>query len=310
MAARSSSRKVVYAALVGNLLVAITKFGAAAWTGSSAMLSEGIHSVVDTSNEVLLLYGFHRASRPPDRGHPLGYGRELYFWSFIVAVLIFTLGAGFSMYEGILHVLHASPIQDPWVSYLVLGLSFAFEFGSWWVAATEFRARKGPLGYFEAIRRSKDPPGFLVLAEDTAALIGLLIALAGTAASQWFELPFLDGVASIGIGVLLAATAVVLAREIKDLLIGEPAHSRITESILALARSEPGVERASGLVTVHLAPHQVVAALDVEFDDRLTAPEIESVVLRLEQHIKDVHPEVIALFIKPKTVSRPGEDRS
>src|SRR6266851_10067087 len=208
MARRRSSRKlVVYAALLGNLLVALTKFVAAALTGSSAMVSEAIHSLVDTGNEVLLLYGLRRAARPPDQLHPLGYGRELYFWSFIVTILIFALGAGVSMYEGIRHVMAPAPISNPVVNYVVLGLALVVEGASWGVAIKEFRAVKGKRGYFEAVRHSKDPTMFMVLFEDTAAIIGIMIALAGIAASQALRRPVLDGVASIGIGLLLGVVA-------------------------------------------------------------------------------------------------------
>src|SRR5664279_5771520 len=179
----SSTRRVVYVALAGNLLVTATKLGAALWTGSSAMLSEAVHSFVDTGNELLLLYGMHRSSRRPDIEHPIGYGRELYFWSFIVALQVFALGAGVSIYEGILHVWHAEPIVNPSINYLVLGLAFVFDGASWWVSFRQFRAAKGALGYYEAFRSSKDPPSFMVLFEDTADLIGIVLAALGTYAA-------------------------------------------------------------------------------------------------------------------------------
>ncbi len=301
MASQKSSRKVVYAALIGNLLIAITKFVAAAWTGSSAMLSEGVHSLVDTGNEVLLLYGMHRSQRPPDPTHPLGYGRELYFWTFIVALLVFALGAGVSLYEGIIHIRHPEAVENPMVNYVVLGLSFLFEGGSWWIALKEFRRAKGPVGYFKAIRESKDPTTFTVLFEDSAALAGLLIAFAGVAAAQAFGMPELDGLASIGISVVLAVTALVLARETKGLLIGEAAHRGLQSAILEIAQADPAVERANGVLTVHLAPQQVVAALSAEFADELTANEIESCVTRIETQIKTAHPEITTLFIKPQS---------
>jgi cation diffusion facilitator family transporter len=303
MAASSSSKIVIYAALLGNLLVALTKFGAAWWTGSSAMLSEGLHSLVDTSNQVLLLYGIHRAALPPDEKRPLGYGRELYFWSFIVALLMFALGAGAAFYEGVNHILHPLAIVDPMVNYVVLTLSFAFEFVTWLVAFRHFRAAKGKLGYYQAVRRSKDPTSFMVLFEDSAALAGLLIAFAGTLAAEWLAMPILDGVAAIGIGLVLAITAIILARESKELLIGEPASSRVNDSILRLAAQAPGIERANGLFTTHLGPHAIVASLSVEFCDDMTAPEIEKAVVALEQQIRAAHPEVTALFIKPQTTS-------
>jgi cation diffusion facilitator family transporter len=305
MARRRSSRKVVvYAALLGNVLVALTKFAAAAFTGSSAMVSEAIHSLVDTGNEVLLLYGLRRAARPPDELHPLGHGRELYFWSFIVTILIFALGAGVSMYEGILHVIAPVPISNPVVNYVVLALALVIEGGSWGVAIKEFRAVKGKRGYFEAVRRSKDPTMFMVLFEDTTALIGILIALAGIAASQALGLPVLDGVASIGIGLLLGVVAMFLARESKGLLIGEPADSEVVSSICAIARAQPGVERTSGLFTVHLGPDQVVAAIGVDFVDALSAADVEAIVAAIEDKVKTALPQIVLLLVKPQSLTR------
>lgn len=300
MAAGSSSKRVVYAALIGNLLVAVTKFIAAWWTGSAAMLSEGIHSLVDTSNQGLLLYGMHRARQPPDPAHPFGHGRELYFWSLIVALMMFALGAGFSLYEGIIHVVEPTPIENPLVSYVVLACSAIFEGSSWMVALKEFRQAKGELSYFEAVRRSKNPPTFLVLFEDSAALIGLAIAFAGTLLSVLLEMPVFDGIASIGIGLVLAATAAIIARETKGLLIGEQAAPDVNRSILAIAQSAPGIEQANGLYTVHLGPEQIVATLSLEFCDDLTTPEIEAHVANLERMIRERHPDVIALFVKPQ----------
>ena len=307
----SSSRKVIYAALAGNLLVALTKFLAAGVTGSSAMISEGVHSLVDTGNEVLLLYGLRRAARPPDDAHPLGHGRELYFWSFIVALLIFAVGAGVSLYEGITHIFHAAPLTKPVVNYVVLALAILFESGSWWVAFREFRATKGAQGYYEAVRESKDPPGFLVLFEDSAALVGLLIALVGTATADLLELPVLDGVASIAIGLVLAVVALFLAQESKALLIGEGASREIVASICRIAGSERGVEHANGLFTVHLGPRQVVAALSVDFADDLSARDVEDIVAKIERRIRDRHPEVISILIKPQSITnfRRGLDR-
>jgi cation diffusion facilitator family transporter len=301
MASQNSSKTVIYAALGGNLLVAATKFVAASISGSSSMLSEGVHSLVDTLNEVLLLYGLRRSARMPDPVHPLGYGRELYFWSFIVAVLLFALGAGVSIYQGVLHVLAPAPIDNASVNYVVLALSFFFEGVSWRVALRAFRAAKGDLGYWQAVRRSKDPPSFMVLFEDSAALIGIVIAALGTFAADSLDRPALDGVASILIGLVLAFTASVLARESKGLLIGERADPQLADSIEALAISEPGVAGANGIMTVHLAPQQIVAALSLEFDDELRAPRIEAAVADLEQRVRERHPQVVALFVKPQT---------
>lgn len=304
MAAASSSRTTVYAALAGNVLVAVIKIGAAVWTGSSAMTSEAVHSIVDTSNEVLLLYGYRRASRPADESHPLGYGRELYFWSFIVALLIFALGSGISLYQGIVHVAAPEPIEDPIVSFIVLGLSFLFEGGSWLVALRRFQSDAARFGYYQAFVRSKDPPAFMVLLEDSAALVGIVIAAAATSAAVWLSQPVWDGVGSILIGILLGITSVGLARESKSLLIGEPAHPELAQSILEIARRSPGVLRANGLLTVQLSPDEVVAALSVEFADEKRADDIEQCVISLEREIRKHHPSVAALFIKPQTNAR------
>lgn len=301
MARRSASEKVVYAALAGNCCVAVIKFGAAWWTGSSAMLSEAFHSLVDTGNQLLLLYGLVRSSRPPDASHPFGYGRELYFWSFIVALVMFALGAGASIYEGIDHILHPVPMIDPLVAYAVLGGSFAFEAWSWGIAHRQFVATKGGMGYYEAVRRSKDPPTFLILFEDGAALIGVAIALVGTLLANYLDDPLFDGLASVGIGFLLAGAGAVIARETKGLLIGERASSKVDRSITAIADDEPDVEQANGVLTFQLGPSEVVVVLSLEFADDLRTPEIETIVTRLEQKIRTTHPEVIAVFVKPQT---------
>jgi cation diffusion facilitator family transporter len=302
--AAEGSKTIVYAALVGNLLVAVTKIGAAVWTGSSAMMSEAVHSVVDTTNEVLLLYGYHRASRPPDESHPLGYGRELYFWSFIVALLIFALGAGVSLYQGVLHVTAPEPIEDPIVSFIVFGSSFVFEGISWLFAWRRFRSETSRIGWYEAFVRSKDPPAFMVLLEDSAALVGIVIAVVATAAAVLFAQPIWDGVGSILIGILLGITSIGLARESKSLLIGEPAHSDLSRSILDISRRSPGVLRANGLLTVQLSPAEVVAALSVEFADDKRADDIEQCVISIETEIRRQHPNVAALLIKPQTNAR------
>ena len=299
--AASGSHKVVYVALGGNLMIAIAKFVAATISGSSAMLSEGVHSLVDTVNELLLLYGLHRAAKPPDRSHPFGYGRELYFWSFIVALLVLAMGAGVSFYEGVMHIRQPEPVQRPLINYLVLAVSFVFEGTSWYVALREFRARKGHLGYFEAFRLSKDPSTFTVLLEDSAALLGLLVALAGLLGAQLLDQPMLDGVASIGIAGVLATSAMLLARETKGLLIGEPAHPAVSDAILAIAAGDAGVRCANGVLTVQMGPSQVVATLSAEFEDALTTPQIEACINRIEKQAKVTHPEIISLFIKPQT---------
>jgi cation diffusion facilitator family transporter len=304
MARQHETKKPIYWALAGNLLIALTKLIAAFYTGSSAMLSEAVHSLIDTGNEVLLLYGLHRASLPPDPDNPLGHGRELYFWSFIVAVMIFALGAGVSFYEGVAHILAPQPIREFAVTYVVLALSAVFEGASWWVAFRHFRRRKGNLGYIEAVLRSKDPTLFTVLFEDSAALIGLALAFFGILAAQLLGEPIFDGVASIAIGLLLALTSLFLARETKSLLIGEPASPRLQKAILELVATDPAIQHANGVLTVHLAPDQIVAALSAEFKDQLRTPEIEASVERIEAALTAAHPEIRLLFVKPQTAEK------
>ncbi|RUX10120.1 cation transporter [Mesorhizobium sp. M00.F.Ca.ET.151.01.1.1] len=301
MAGHGGSRTVIYAALAGNLAIALTKFAAAFFTGSSAMLSEGVHSLVDTGNGGLLLYGMHRAARPADSTHPLGHGRELYFWSFIVALLVFALGAGVSFYEGVVHIMAPEPVANVKVNYIVLGLSFLFEGSSWLVALKEFRKQKGRQGWLRAVQSSKDPSVYTVLFEDSAALLGLTVAFAGILAAEIFEMPELDGAASIGIGLILGATAIFLARESKGLLIGEPASPEVQRKVLAIVQQDPAVQRANGVLTVHMGPEEIVAALSVEFEDHLAAPEIEACVERIEARLRKEMPEIARLFVKPQT---------
>lgn len=303
MPSSGSTRFTVWAALAGNVLVALTKFVAAFASCSASMLSEAIHSLVDTGNEVLLLYGMKRSQRSADALHPLGYGRELYFWSFIVALLLFALGACVSAWEGVERLIAPSPIERADLVYVVLGLSALFEGTSWWVSLRAFRRAKGGIGWWDAIRRSKDPPAFLVLFEDSAALIGIAIAAAGTFASDRWGWTRADGVASILIGVVLASTATILARETMDLLIGERADPAIARSIVALAAAEPGVVAADGVLTVQLAPDEIVVALGIEFDDALRAPEIEACIERIEARVRDAHAAVTTLFVKPQASS-------
>ena len=296
-----SGRMVVIAALLGNAAVAATKFVAAAFTGSSAMLSEGVHSLVDTANQVLMLHGIRRAARPPDPKHPFGYGRELYFWAFIVALMVFALGAGISFYEGLAHLRHPREMANPMVNYIVLGASLLFEGVTWVIALRSFRAAKGRRGWIQAFRDSKDASTFTVLFEDTAALLGLLIALAGIVATQVTGDPRYDGYASLGIGAVLAITAILLARETKGLLLGELAQRQVVDDILRIAGSDPDVRCANGVLTQQLGPESIIAALSADFHDALTTPQIEACVLRIERAVQRTHPDVTALFVKPQT---------
>ena len=310
MSTDNGSRAVVYAALAGNLAVAIAKFVAAAMSGSSAMLSEGVHSLVDTTNEGLLLYGLHRAGKAPDRSHPFGYGRELYFWSFMVALLVLALGASVSIYEGVARIRQPAPTAHLIVNLVVLVLSMLFEGTTWVISMREFRRSKGAMGYFEAFRKSKDPSTFTVLLEDTAALIGLVLALVGLLLAHWLELPVLDGVASIGIGLVLTVNAVLLARETKGLLIGEPAVPELGDAVLAIASADQDVRTANGILTVQLGPNQVVVALSIECEDTRTVPEVEACINRIETQAKSAHAEIAALFFKPQTAQAWQQRRS
>lgn len=296
-----SNKIVVYAALFGNLAIALVKFIAAYITNSSAMLSEAIHSVVDTLNEVLLLYGMKKSLQPANSRHPFGYGRELYFWAFIVALLVFALGAIVSIYQGILHIYHPEAMSNPMINYIVLGIAILCEGASWFVALKAFRKVKGKQGYFEAFRRSKDPTTFTVLFEDTAALIGLFIALIGIYLSHALNMPMLDGLASVLIGVVLAISAILLARETKGLLMGETADPQLRHNVLNVAELDPAVHSANGVLTEQMGAHQVIASLSLEFKDNLTSDEIEACVNRIEAQIKQLHPEIVALFVKPQS---------
>lgn len=298
---RLSSRRVIHAAILGDLLIGLTKLTAAAWTGSSSLLSEGVHSIVDTGNGFLLLYGLRRASARPDIEHPLGYGREIYFWSFVVAVLLFAFGAGVSLYQGVLHVLNPEPVQHVAASYVVLGISAMFDGTTWWLVLRNFRGERRYSEIVDAIRESKDPPSFMVLFEDSAALAGILVAFTGIFLSVHLDLPVLDGVGSIVIGLILGITAWLLAKETKSLLIGERADPGIVDSILHVAAQIDGVTHANGVMTVHLAPQQILVALSLEFADELKTPEIEAKVIELERRVKLSHPEVVAVFVKPQS---------
>lgn len=298
------SKKVIYAALIGNSLIALTKFAASGWTGSSAMLSEAIHSLVDTGNQGLLLYGLRRSKRPADLRHPFGYGMELYFWSFVVAILIFAVGAGISLYEGVLKVLEPHPIKDAYVNYLVLSVAIFFEAGAWWIAFKEFRKTKGALGYLAAVRASKDPAVFTVLFEDSAAMLGLLFALIGIALSQVLGMPIFDGLASIAIGLVLAGVAMLLAYECKGLLIGEAASETLLRGARRLIEAEPKVRGINELRSMHLGPRDVLLAVSVDFDDRVAAGEVEETLYRIERRLKQQYADIRRVFIEIQGAAR------
>ena len=294
----SGSKKVIYAALAGNALISVTKFIAAAMTGSSAMLSEGIHSLVDTGNQLLLLHGMKQAKKPADENFPFGHGKEIYFWSFIVAILIFALGGGISIYEGISHLRHPEPMTNPLINYIVLGLAILFEGAAWLMAFREFSRVKGKWGYFEAIQRAKDPSIFVVLFEDSAAMLGLLVAMAGIALSQATGILYFDGIASIIIGCILIGTSMWLAYETKGLLIGESADSNTIKGIRDIINANSLVECVNEVLTMHMGPDFILANISVDFRDTSTAVEIETVIAGIDQQIKSAHPQIKRIFIE------------
>jgi cation diffusion facilitator family transporter len=294
----SGSKKVIFAALAGNTLISLTKFVAAAFTGSSAMLSEGIHSLVDTGNQFLLLHGMKQAAKPADENFPFGHGKEVYFWSFIVAILIFALGGGISIYEGIKHLSHPEPISSPLINYIVLGLALLFEGAAWIFAFKEFSRVKGKWGYIEAIQRAKDPSIFVVLFEDSAAMLGLLVAFIGVALSQYTGILIFDSIASIIIGFILVGTSIWLAYETKSLLIGESASQSTIKGVREILQAESSIQHVNEVLTMHMGPDFILANISVDFTDSNTADEIEKVIAKIDQKIKQSFPQIKRIFIE------------
>ncbi|MFL6195656.1 MAG: cation diffusion facilitator family transporter [Thermoanaerobaculia bacterium] len=292
----------IYGAMGANLLIAVTKFVAAGITGSSAMLSEGIHSLVDTGNQLLLLLGIKRSKRPPDAGHPFGHGKELYFWSLIVAVVLFGVGGGMSIYEGITHILHPNPLEDPTWNYAVLGLAFLFEGVSWVIALKALRPQLGGKGLWKGLRTSKDPSIVTVFFEDSAALAGLVLAFLGVFLGHLLESPVADGVASIAIGLLLAAVAAFLVRESRGLLLGESADPRTVEGIRRIVAADPAVAGSKPPLTMHLGPEEVLLNLELDFRPEISPAGITEAINRLEREIHRQHPEIKRIFIEARSL--------
>jgi cation diffusion facilitator family transporter len=299
--ASHTSKTVIYAALAGNCAIAAVKFAAAFYTGSAAMFSEAVHSVVDSGNQGLLLFGLKRAAKPADLRHPFGYGLQLYFFTFVVAVMIFGVGAVVSVMHGIGTVLHPHPLEDAWVNYLVLGAGIVFEGAVWLLALRAFNEERAGRPWLRAVRQSKDPTVFTVLFEDTAALLGLGVALAGVLASQLLDAPLLDGIASIAVGAILAVTAVFLAIESQSLLTGESADRGTREGIERIAKAQAGVIGVNEALTMHFGPNDVFVALSLEFRDSLSAADVETTVTRIERTIKAQHPAVTRVFVEAQS---------
>jgi len=311
----ASSKKAIYAAIIGNFSIAVTKFLGAAVSGSSAMLAEGIHSLVDTGNGGLLLLGIRRSQRPADESHPYGYGKSLYFYALIVAVLIFGLGGGISLYEGLLHTLdpgHGGPtgatlfgvtISGLTLNTVVLVAAIIFEGFAFRTALQEFNKQRGDTPLFEAIRTSKDPTTFTVLFEDAAAMAGLVVALLGVHLAAALHMPILDGIASMVIGVILCGVAAFLVWESKKLLLGEAAHPEIRDSIRRMAQEDGAVTDVMRALTMHMGPYTLVLNMDLSFADDLSAYEVESAINRLERRIREAHPDVKYIFIESDSLS-------
>ncbi len=301
----AGSKLVIYAALVGNFLIAITKFVAANITGSSAMLTEGIHSLVDTGNQVLLLYGLKRAALPPDERFPFGHGKEVYFWSFVVAISIFGVGSGVSLYEGVHRVLDPRPMTDPTVNYVVLGLAMVFEGVALTLALREFMRRKGKRGYLEAVQRSKDPTVIVVVFEDSAAMLGLVVAFLGIWLAEVTGIWWFDGAAAIVIGLILAVTAGWLAYETKGLLIGEAAAPRVVYDVRDLARRNPRILHVNEVLTMHMGPEFILVNVSVDFADGVPSEDMELGIAALDREIKRLHPQVKRVFVEAEKVAAP-----
>ncbi|AYJ86093.1 cation diffusion facilitator family transporter [Sphingomonas paeninsulae] len=295
---KPGNNRVLIVALAANVGIAVAKFVAAAVTGSSAMLTEGVHSLVDSTNQLLLLYGQKRSVKAPDARYPGGYGRELYFWSFVVALLVFALGAGVSVYEGILHMLAPEPAVDPLIAYGVLLVAFVLEGGSTVAAFRQFNGSRGGKSWWKALTGTKDATVVIVLLENGAAMAGLIVAAIGLVLSQVTGNPHFDGAASIVIGLLLGMVAIFLAREAKGLLIGEAADPALVTG-LREAASRVGIMRVGEVITVHNAPDQIVAAMSVDFDNRISAGDVERIIAEIEADVRKQFPTVTRLYIRP-----------
>lgn len=301
---QNHSKLIIFAALIANALIAISKFSAAIFTHSSAMFSEGIHSLVDVGNQVLLLFGLHRSHKKADRQHPFGYGKEIYFWSFIVAILLFSLGGGLSLYEGIKDWFDPHPIQHAKINYLVLCVAFMFESIAWLMAYRQIKRTHPGLAWRDKIERAKDPALIVVLLEDSAAMIGLILAFIGISLSLWFDAPRIDAATSMMIGVLLITVAFWLAREIKELLIGEAADPQTLAQIKSLILEDKRIEGVRQILSMHMGPDDVLVNLYVDFKDDLPSQEVEQAISDLEAKIKTSIPAIQWLFIAAQSFKR------
>ncbi|PSR53610.1 cation transporter [Adhaeribacter arboris] len=298
-----ASKVPLYSALAANLAIAITKFIAASITGSSAMVSEGIHSVVDTTNEVLLLFGIAKSKKPPSAKRPFGYGKELYFWAFIVSILIFGIGGGISFYEGVQHLLHPVQIEDPKWNYIVLGAAFVFDGISFITAVKEFNRQRGSIRFWKAVRHSKDPSTFVVLFEDAADLLGLTVAFLGVFLGHYYNNPYFDGIASMIIGLILTAISGILAKESRSLLMGESADAEVLDEVTHLTESHPTVQKVLRPLSMYLAPEEIILILIVAFREEVNSAEVTNAIVTIRQTIQERFPSIKQIFIEPEMLS-------
>jgi cation diffusion facilitator family transporter len=297
----AASKVPIYSALIANFLIAVTKFIAAAVTGSSAMISEGIHSLVDTGNEIFLLYGMKRSKKPADETRPFGYGKELYFWAFIVSVMIFAVGGGLSFYEGVTHILHPEQMTDPKWNYIVLAFAFVFDGISLITAIKEFNRQRGSTSFWAFVRISKDPSTFVVVFEDAADVLGLMVAFFGVFLGHYLNNPYFDGAASIIIGLLLTFISIMLARESRSLLMGESADAGLLNAIGKIVEKDPAVRSAANQLSMYMAPEELLLLLKVRFESGLTSDEIAISIERVRLSIQEIYPSIKQIYIEPQT---------
>jgi cation diffusion facilitator family transporter len=296
----TGNKKSIYSALVANLLIALTKFIAGSVTNSSSMISEGIHSTVDTANQLLLLYGLKRSKKAADQSHPFGYGKELYFWSFVVSILIFGLGGALSIYQGIVHIIEPELMKDPFWNYIVLFLSLIFEGSSLFIAIREFNKIRNGLGWWDAIVKSKDPSSFLVVFEDGAAVAGLIIVMILMWVSHSLQIPELDGLASVIVGLILVFVSFILARESRSLLMGEGIAPDMREKIAQLAERDGTVVKTKNILSTYQSPEEVVLMLIIDFEEHLDTEEITEAIRRIRADIKNEFKFVHFVIIQPE----------
>lgn len=301
---KGESNIAIVGAFTANLLIAVIKFIAAGITGSSAMLSEGIHSLVDTGNTGLLLFGDYRSKKQATPSHPFGYGRELYFWSLVVAISLFAIGGGMSIYEGIQHILHPEEkMEDPFWNYVVIAFAFVLSGGSLYIAVKKFLQDNPEKTFWKALKESKDPGTFSILFEDTADILGLIVAFLGVYLGHTLNNHYIDGIASIVIGLILAGLSLMLAYETKSLLIGESADQVLIDKIVLIVKENPAVINVRSPLTMHFGPKDILLALDIQFDEKLLMNEVANNIDQIEKEIRVKFPDVKRIYIEIKNIS-------